>query len=65
MNRPNIEDLKPSRRPDSRTEVRAGTAFTQCQLICFRYATSNPESAEACREVADLIAELARAWGAD
>lgn len=69
MNRPNIDDLKPSRRPDSRTSVTGSTAFRECEILCYRFIAANPgetiEAKNAARLIADLIAELARAWGAD
>ncbi len=69
MNRPKLDDLKPSRRPDNRASVSGATAFTQSQMLCYRMIAINPdlpnEAKNALRELAELIAELARAWGAD
>lgn len=65
MTRPNIEDLKPSRRPTSGASVTGSTAFRQAEIICYRVAVANPQDASVAKLIGDLIAELARAWGAD
>jgi hypothetical protein len=43
MNRPKVDDLKPSRRPDSRASVSGSVAFNQSQMLCYRMIAINPD----------------------